>query len=296
MLFNTIMMKILDGEKVRDFIASKIKKELIKQGIKPKLVILRVGTDERSSVYVKQKKIFGERLGFEVEYIQLDNPKGDIEVFENDIISRIESFNSDRSVNGIIVQMPLPGNVNSVKIIEAISPEKDVDGLNSKNLKFLIEGLVSQNKGFVPATTKGIISLLDYYKISIEGKKVVMIGRSLLVGRPTALALLNRHATVTICHTKTKNLKKEAKSADIIVVAIGEPNFINKGFVKKGQVIIDVGITKIGDNLFGDVDFKKVSGVVKAISPVPGGVGPMTVVSLFDNLLIAYKRQNKNML
>lgn len=290
------MMKILDGEKVRDFIASKIKKELIKQGIKPKLVILRVGTDERSSVYVKQKKIFGERLGFEVEYIQLDNPKGDIEVFENDIISRIESFNSDRSVNGIIVQMPLPGNVNSVKIIEAISPEKDVDGLNSKNLKFLIEGLVSQNKGFVPATTKGIISLLDYYKISIEGKKVVMIGRSLLVGRPTALALLNRHATVTICHTKTKNLKKEAKSADIIVVAIGEPNFINKGFVKKGQVIIDVGITKIGDNLFGDVDFKKVSGVVKAISPVPGGVGPMTVVSLFDNLLIAYKRQNKNML
>ncbi len=289
-------MKILDGEKVRDFIASKIKKELIKQGIKPKLVILRVGTDERSSVYVKQKKIFGERLGFEVEYIQLDNPKGDIEVFENDIISRIESFNSDRSVNGIIVQMPLPGNVNSVKIIEAISPEKDVDGLNSKNLKFLIEGLVSQNKGFVPATTKGIISLLDYYKISIEGKKVVMIGRSLLVGRPTALALLNRHATVTICHTKTKNLKKEAKSADIIVVAIGEPNFINKGFVKKGQVIIDVGITKIGDNLFGDVDFKKVSGVVKAISPVPGGVGPMTVVSLFDNLLIAYKRQNKNML
>jgi methylenetetrahydrofolate dehydrogenase (NADP+)/methenyltetrahydrofolate cyclohydrolase len=146
--------------------------------------------------------------------------------------------------------------------------------------------------GFVPATTKGIISLLDFYKIPVEGKKVVMVGRSLLVGRPTALALLNRNATVTICHTKTKNLKEEVKRADIAVVAIGSPKFIKKSFVKKGQIIIDVGITKIGDAIFGDVDFKTVSKVVSAITPVPGGVGPMTVVSLFENVLLSYKRQN----
>ena len=289
-------MKILDGKTVRDYIANKIKIELTRFKAKPKLVIIQVGNDERSSVYVKQKKIFGEKLGFEVEYIQLDKPKGDIKVFERDIISRIESFNSNKFINGIIIQLPLPKNIDPLKIIETIDPEKDVDGLNSKNLRFLLEGRPINGHGFIPATTKGILLLLDFYKISIEGKKVVVIGRSLLVGRPIALSFLNRNATITICHSKTKNLKQEIKNADIVVTAIGEPKFINKSFVKAGQVIVDVGITKVGDVLLGDVDFKGVSGVVKAISPVPGGVGPMTVVSLFENLLIAYKRQHKNML
>jgi methylenetetrahydrofolate dehydrogenase (NADP+)/methenyltetrahydrofolate cyclohydrolase len=170
-----------------------------------------------------------------------------------------------------------------------------VDGLNSKNLRSLLDGQ-SNNIGFIPATTKGILSLLDFYQIAIEGKKVVIIGRSLLVGRPTALAFLNKNATVTICHTKTKNLRSEVKNADIVIVAIGKPHFIKKGFVKKGQVIVDVGITKVGNNILGDVDFKPVSKIVRAITPVPGGVGPMTVVSLFDNLLTAYKRQNKDVL
>lgn len=284
-------MKILDGKVVRDFIAQKIKLELKKLDAIPKLVIIQVGNDERSSVYVKQKKIFGENLGFLVEYIQLDK-----KIAESDLISRIESYNSDSSINGIIVQFPLPQNIDSVKIVETINPEKDVDGLNSKNLRLLLDGRFAENSGFVPATTKGILSLLDYYKIPIEGKKVVIVGRSLLVGRPTALMFLNRNATVTICHSKTKKLSAEVKSADIVISAIGQPNFIKKSFVKAGQVIIDVGITKREKGLLGDVDFKSVSKIVRAITPVPGGVGPMTVVSLFDNLLTAYKRQHKNML
>ncbi len=287
-------MIILDGKNVRDSIAKKIQIELKKLDTKPKLVIIRVGNDERSSVYAKQKKIFGEKLGFEVEYIQLDKPKGDTEAFKKHIISRIESYNSDESINGIIVQLPLSKNIDSLKIIETISPEKDVDGLNSKNLRLLIEGRKINGSGFVPATTKGILTLLDFYKVPIEGKKVVIVGRSLLVGRPTALAFLNRNATVTVCHTKTKNLKNEVKSADIVIVAIGEPKYIKKSFVKAGQVIVDVGITKVGEDLFGDVDFKSVSDIIRAITPVPGGVGPMTVISLFENLLTAYERQRKS--
>lgn len=278
------MAKILDGKKVRDFIADKIKKELKKLGSKPKLVIIQVGEDERSSVYTKQKKIFGEKLGFDVEYIKHDG-----KIPEAELINQIEDFNRDKNVNGIIVQLPLPKRFNAMKITDTILPEKDVDGLTSKNLSFLIKG---NSDGFVPATTKGIISLFDFYKIPVEGKKVVMVGRSLLVGRPTALAFLNRNATVTICHTKTKNLKDEVRRADIAIVAIGDPLFIKKGFVKKGQIIIDVGITKVSDTILGDVDFKSVSKIVSAITPVPGGVGPMTVVSLFENVLLSYKRQN----
>lgn len=282
-------MKSLDGKKVRDYIATKIRQDLKKLGEKPRLVIVQVGNNERSSVYVKQKKIFGEKLGFEVEYIWLDE-----KISESDLISRIESFNIDSRVNGIIVQLPLPKNINPIKIIEIINPEKDVDGLNSKNLRFLLDGITSKDVGFIPATTKGIISLIDFYKIPLEGKKVVIVGRSLLVGRPTALAFLNRNATVTMCHSKTKKLKEEVKGADIVVVAIGKPHFIKNSFVKAGQTIIDVGITKVGDSLFGDVDFNSVSKIVRAITPVPGGIGPMTVVSLFENLLIAYKRQNSS--
>lgn len=284
-------MIILDGKKVRDFLAIRIKQELIKFDSRPKLVIIQVGNDERSTVYVKQKKFFGEKLGFEVEHIQCNK-----KISEEELILKIESLNSSLVINGIIVQFPLPKNINQVKVVEAINPEKDVDGLNSKNLGLLLIGKSNNNEGFIPATTKGILSLLDFYKISIEGKKVTIIGRSLLVGRPTALAFLNRNATVNICHSKTKNLNTEVRNADIVISVVGKPNFIKSGFVKARQIIIDVGITKVKKDLFGDVDFKPVSKIVHAISPVPGGVGPMTVVSLFDNLLTAYKRQNKNML
>jgi methylenetetrahydrofolate dehydrogenase (NADP+)/methenyltetrahydrofolate cyclohydrolase len=276
-------MKILDGKKVRDFIADKIQLELKKLKVSPKLAIIQVGNDPRSSAYVKQKKIFGEKLGFKVEYIQLDK-----KISQNELILRIEGLNADKFVHGIIVQLPLSKNLSESKVTESISPEKDVDGMNSENIKALLEG---SGDGFIPATTKGIISLLDFYKMKIESKKVVIVGRSLLVGRPTALAFLNRNATVTICHSKTKNLKEEIKRADIIISAIGKPLFIKKSFIKKGQIIIDVGITKVGDVLVGDVDFKAINNIVSAITPVPGGVGPMTVISLFQNVLRAYKMQ-----
>ncbi len=277
-------MKILDGIKVRDFIADMIRKKLEKLGAKPKLVIIQVGNDERSSVYTRQKKLFGEKLGFSVEYINLDE-----KITEVSLILEIESLNNDKNVNGIIVQLPLPEKFNELKIIESILPEKDADGLTSKNLRMLLGG---ENGGIMPATTKGILTLLDFYKIPVEGKKVAIVGRSFLVGRPTALAFLNRNATVTICHSKTRNIKKEILSADIVISAVGLPNFIKKGFVRKGQVIIDVGITKLGESVLGDVDFKAVSKVVSAITPVPGGAGPMTVVSLFENVLVSYMVQN----
>ena len=278
-------MQILDGKKVRDSIAEKIISALKKIKARPKLVIIQVGNEERSTIYVRQKKIFGEKLGFEVEHINLDK-----NIKEEELISKIKVFNNEKTVNGIIVQMPLPAKINSAVVIETISPEKDVDGLSSFNLMALFRG----EKGFfIPATTRGILSLLDFYKIDVSGKKVVIVGRSLLVGRPTLVSLLNMNASVTVCHTKTKNLKDEVRSADIIIVATGKPKLIKKDFVKKGQIIIDVGITKVGDKLLGDVDFDNVSKVVKAITPVPGGVGPMTVVSLFENLLLAYNIQNR---
>jgi len=276
-------MKILDGKKVRDILAEKIRTELQKIKAKPVLAIIQVGDDERSSVYVRQKRSFGEKLGFEVRHIKLDEHASELH-----LLLQIEKLNSDENINGIIVQLPLPKQINTLKVIETIDPKKDIDGLNSKNLRFLLENIPG---GFMPATTKGVLSLLDFYKIPLAGKKVTVIGRSLLVGKPTALALMNRGATVTVCHSQTKHMKDEVRKADIVVVAAGRPKLITRNFVRKGQVVIDVGITKVGDGLLGDVDFKAVFPIVKAITPVPGGVGPMTVVSLFENLLISYKRQ-----
>lgn len=277
-------MKILDGKKVRDIISLKIKDELNKIKAKPKLVIIQVGDDERSTIYVRQKKIFGEKLGFEVEHINLDK-----DIKEEDLISKIEVLNSEETVNGIIVQLPLPKSFDVYKVLDNINPEKDVDGLNSINTAKLFR---NESLSFIPATTKGILSLLDFYNIDVSGKKVVVVGRSLLVGRPTVFSMLNRNATVTICHSKTSNLKEEIKSSDIVIVAVGKPNLITEDFVKEGQIVIDVGITKVGDKLLGDVDFESVSKKVEAITPVPGGIGPMTVVSLFENLLLAYKKQH----
>ncbi|MDD4803797.1 MAG: bifunctional 5,10-methylenetetrahydrofolate dehydrogenase/5,10-methenyltetrahydrofolate cyclohydrolase [Candidatus Pacebacteria bacterium] len=276
-------MQILDGKKVRDIISLKIKEELNKINARPKLVIIQVGDEERSTIYVRQKKIFGEKLGFEVEYINLDK-----NIREEELISKIEILNSEETVNGIIVQLPLPKDFDTYKIVDSISPEKDVDGLNSTNITKLVR---NESLSFIPATTKGILSLLDFYNIDVTGKKVVVVGRSLLVGRPTVFSMLNRNATVTVCHSKTSNLKEEVKSADVVIVAVGKPNLVTEDFIKEGQVIIDVGITKVGDKLVGDVDFDLVSKKVEAITPVPGGVGPMTVVSLFENLLLAYKKQ-----
>ncbi|MBI2594208.1 bifunctional 5,10-methylenetetrahydrofolate dehydrogenase/5,10-methenyltetrahydrofolate cyclohydrolase [Candidatus Curtissbacteria bacterium] len=290
--------KILDGKKLNEKIANELAAKIRGLTPKPKLVIIQVGNLAESNAYIARKKSFGEKIGAIVDHIKLPQ-----DVVKQALLSEIRNLNSDSSVHGVIVQMPLPKHLDRDKIIEAIDPKKDVDGLTSTNLKLLWEG---RSQGYVPATTKGILSLLDYYKIPVTGQKVVVVGRSFLVGKPTALAFLNRDATVTVAHSKTKNLKLETRNADILVVAAGKPDLITKEYVSKGQVVVDVGITAIDQlpatknqklemelvkkKLVGDVDFESVRNIVEAISPVPGGTGPMTVASLFENLFEAYNR------
>lgn len=274
------MNKILDG-KALSLKHRETLKEQISHLRKPvSIVIIQVGNRPESNTYIRRKKEFGEYIGVKVVH-----EKYKLNVSEKEIIKNIEKFNSDDSVGGIIVQLPLPKHLDTNKIVEHIDVKKDVDGQTSKNLKALIDG----SSGFVPATTKGIITLLEENKIVIKGKNVCILGRSTLVGKPTALEFLNKDATVTICHRSTKNLKNHTRNADILIVAIGKPNFINGQFIKRGQIIVDVGInviTKNGKNkIIGDVNTKSVLNKVKAITPVPGGVGPMTILSLFENLL-----------
>lgn len=299
-------MILLDGRKVRDEIREALRKKVESFsstpphqrgagwcGGKPKLVIIQVGDNEESAAYIKQKKAFGESIGVLVEHLHLPT-----DISEEDLLSTIQKLNADATVHGVIVQIPIPEQLDKDIIADAILPRKDVDGLGSVNVKLLWE---NKKGGFLPATTKGILSLLAYYKIPIAGKQVVVIGRSFLVGKPTAHALLNADATVTIAHSKTPNLSEVTRSADILIVAAGKPHFIQRDDVREGQVIIDVGITAVTgekrddevpeETLTGDVEFESVKDIVSAISPVPGGVGPMTVASLFQNLVSAYERQ-----
>lgn len=301
------MTQILDGKIVRDKIAQKLKTQIsfsrengTKLRSQPKLVIIQIGNLPQSNTYIAQKIKFGQKIGAIVEHTKFPENVG-----QQELISKLYSLNASPIVHGIIVQLPIPDHLDKDELINTIDPLKDIDGQTSTNLKMLW----GNKEGYIPATTKGILTLLDYYKIPIEAKKVVVVGRSSLVGKPTALALLNSDATVTIAHSKTKNLKVITKSADILIVAVGKPKLITKDYVTKGQTIIDVGINVIEgpkltskakpenepltSRLTGDVDFDQVSKVVKAISPVPGGCGPMTVASLFENLLTAYKRQTQ---
>ena len=287
-------MKILDGKIVRDKIAQKLKEEISRLSLKPKLVIIQVGNLAESNAYIRQKVLFGQKIGAIVDHQKLSE-----NITQKKLIAGILSLNSDSSVHGIIIQMPIPTKLDKDTIIESIDPKKDVDGQTSTNIKKLME---NDQTGFTPATTKGILTLLDYYKIHVSGKNITVIGRSSLVGKPTALALLNRDATVTICHSKTKNLSQLTRNADILIVAAGKPKLITASHVSKNQIVIDVGINVPDDSqssidnsrsqLVGDVDFESVKSVVAAITPVPGGVGPMTVASLFENLLEAYEKKS----
>ncbi|MES3005390.1 MAG: bifunctional 5,10-methylenetetrahydrofolate dehydrogenase/5,10-methenyltetrahydrofolate cyclohydrolase [Patescibacteria group bacterium] len=274
------MSKILDGKKLRDQLVPQLIKKIRETAYKPKLVIIQIGNLKESNSYIKKKKAFGQKLGALVVHKQYPE-----NISEKEVISDISKYNSDSSVHGIMIQLPIPKNLNGTTIIEAIDPEKDVDGLTAKNTKLLFDN----TEAFVPATTQGIITLLQHNKIDLVGKKVVIVGESTLVGRPTILALLNRKATVTVCHIHTKNLEKETKQADILIVAVGQPHLITPNHVSKNQIVIDVGITVTEKKkVVGDVDYKKVKNIVGAITPVPGGVGPMTVFSLFENLIKSY--------
>ncbi|MDO8620479.1 MAG: bifunctional 5,10-methylenetetrahydrofolate dehydrogenase/5,10-methenyltetrahydrofolate cyclohydrolase [bacterium] len=286
-------MLLLDGKKVRDEIAKTLQSKIEAFSTKPKLCIIQIGENEESSTYIRQKKMFGESIGAEVLHMKLSS-----DVAEDEIIGVIGKLNADSSVHGIIVQLPISEHLSQERVLDAVSPDKDIDGLCSVNVKMLWE---NRKGGFTPATTKGIMSLLSYYRIPISGKHAVVVGRSALVGKPTALALLNADATVTVAHQQTQNLSAVTRSADILVVAAGKPHFIQRDDVREGQVVIDVGITAVtgekleeeiqGKTIAGDVDFDDVKDIVSAISPVPGGVGPMTVASLFENLVSAYEIQ-----
>lgn len=292
------MTLILDGRRVRDEIQQRLAQVVLGLPKTPTLAIIQVGDREDSNAYVNQKKKFAEAIHVVVDHRNLGES-----VSKDEVVRLIRELNQNKNIHGIIIQLPVPSHLNTQELIEEIDPAKDVDGLTSFNLKHL---WTNTSKGFVPATPQGIISLLDYYKIPLAGKKITVIGRSILVGKPAILTLLNRDATVTACHSGTCNLEEETRNADILIVATGKPKLIGKEHVSAGQVIIDVGINMVGGQsleeeiegpqLVGDVDFEAVKDVVGAISPVPGGVGPMTVASLFENLLKAYVQQEKDII
>ena len=278
------MSKILDGKKLSQLLAVKLAKKIKKFKIKPKLVIIQIGDLAESNTYIKNKKIFAEKIGVEALHKKYPN-----NVRERRIISCILKNNRDPSVHGIMMQLPAPKRLDIEKILESIEPKKDVDGLTSINTKHLFDN----NEAFVPATAKGVIGLLEEYKIKLNGTKIVIVGQSSLVGRSAMLALLNKGATVTMCHKDTRNLERETKRAEILITAVGYPKLITRKHISKNQIVVDIGINITKNKIIGDVDYEKVRKIVKAITPVPGGVGPMTVASLFQNLLEAYSLQTQ---
>ena len=276
------MSKIIDGKKISGEIKEELKEKVEKLKVKPKLVVISVGDNPASKVYVGQKEKCANYIGIEYLHIHYDTITDDL------LIKEIEKLNKDKKVNGIIVQLPLPDGMDETRIVNTIVPEKDVDGLT-----YLNAGLLLNNKtSLVSCTPKGIMELLKRENVNLVGANAVVIGRSILVGKPMMNLLINANATVTLCHSKTKDLEKITRKADVLVVAIGKKHFIKKDMVKRGAVVIDVGINRVDGKLYGDVDYDDVYSKVKKITPVPGGVGPMTVIMLMKNVIETYEKQN----
>ncbi len=287
-------MELIDGKKIsteiKEEIAKEVKKIVSKGEKRPHLAAILVGHDGGSETYVAHKVKSCEQVGFDSSLIRFEN-----DVTEKELLSKIDELNNDTKIDGFIVQLPIPKHIDEQKIIEAIDPKKDVDGFHPMNVGNMVIGIDT----FVSATPAGIIDLLQRYNIETSGKNVVVLGRSNIVGRPMSILLSQKglDATVTVCHSKTKNLTSIVKQADIIIAAIGIPEFVTKDMVKEGAVIIDVGttrvksdLTKSGWKLKGDVKFDEVAEKCSYITPVPGGVGPMTIVSLLKNTLKAAKK------
>lgn len=275
-------MIVIDGKKVRDELLEKYKNQILEENLKLKLVVILIGDDAASKLYIKNKEKACEKCNIAFENIVLDK-----DVTFNEVKDIIDELNNDNSVTGIILQSPIPNHLDYETLANMIKSDKDIDGFTLDN----VNKLYMNKEELVPCTPKGIISLLDYYNVSLEGKKVTIVGRSNIVGKPLMLALLNRNATVCICHSKTNNLKKETLNADIVIVAIGKANFITKDMIKDNAVVIDVGINYVDNKLTGDVCYEEVKDKCSYITPVPGGVGPMTIASIISNLIIASKKE-----
>ena len=270
--------KIIDGKKIADGILERLKKQAKSLKEKPGLAIVLVGNNPASEIYVNSKLKRAEETGFYVEKHALPEKTS-----QDELLGIVESLNENRKIHAFIVQLPLPKHINENMVIDSILPHKDADGFTPVNLG----NLVNDNNMILPATARACMELIKSTGIEIKGKNAVVVGRSNIVGKPTALLLLQENATVTICHSKTRNLESHTRNADILVVACGKANLIRKGMVKNGAVVIDVGINRVNGKIVGDVDFDSVKEVAGFITPVPGGVGPMTIAMLLDNTLKA---------
>lgn len=276
-------MKILDGKALSEQLVDSIKDKALK--LKPKLAVVLVGENPASMAYVKNKKRACERAG--IEYEEFNYP---VTITQDELLKKIDKLNNDDSVNGLIVQLPLPNHIYVPEVIRAVEPSKDVDGFHAYNIGKMF--LSPEFEDLPPATPLGIVKLLDYYNIPIQGKEIVVVGHSNIVGKPISMMMLNRNATVTTCHVYTKDLSSHTKKADILIVAVGKINLITADMVKEGVIVVDVGMNRNENGkLCGDVDFENVSKKASFITPVPGGVGPMTVAALILNTVKATERQ-----
>lgn len=283
-----MMAKIIDGKAVSASVKQKVADECAKifseRGIKPGLAVIIVGDDPASRVYVNNKKKACELVGFISREYALP-----AETTQEELLDLVNTLNNDNEINGILCQLPLPKHLDEKAVIEAISSQKDVDAFHAVNVGKIMIG----DFDFLPCTPAGVMELLAYYSIDITGKECVVLGRSNIVGKPMSMLLLHKNGTVTVCHSRTKNLEEVCKRADILVAAVGIPKFVKANMVKAGAVIIDVGINRDENGkLCGDVDFAEVESVASYITPVPGGVGPMTIAMLMKNTLTAFKLQN----
>lgn len=286
---------ILDGQKLAESIQKELKQEItalhLKTNTVPGLAVVVVGDDPASLAYVAKKKVACEEIGIISSEHRLPQDT------KQDVLNKlIQKLNHDPKINGILLQMPIPKHLDPHEVIALIAPEKDVDGLHPINMGKLALGLPA----FKPCTPLGVMTLLQHYSVPIERRQVVIIGRSMLVGKPLAMMLMQANATVTVCHSKTADLKHHTRMADILIAAIGKPYFVTAAMIKEGAVVVDVGINKVEDStsprgyrLVGDVDYKDVAPKTHAITPVPKGIGPMTIAMLMQNTVTAFKQQHK---
>jgi len=277
-------LKIIDGKKIAGIIKKEASKELEnlynQYKIKPNITTIKIGNDSSSDLYLRLRDNACKEIGITSNHLEFPD-----DVTEKEIINSINKLNSDNKVHGILIQFPIPNHISANKLFKNIQPNKDVEGFNPHNLGKTLIG----DESIIPCTPLAVLKILEYEKEKIEGKDIVIINHSNIVGKPLAILLLNRNATTSICHVFTKNLKNYTSKADILITATGIPNMLTKDFVKKGSFIIDVGISKTKNGITGDVDFKSVKDKINSITPVPGGVGPITVACAIKNMLKTYR-------